>query len=122
MKKLVFATTLLLASVSQADVIRCTFTEPFVNSTYSMTKSELTFSGANGSGKIKNVSFQIKDAGSFELVSKDGKVLQTLTLTNNGTDGSSDAVYPFEVKDSSKVTGDHSAVGVCVSNHLKSKE
>ncbi|MGZ3691703.1 MAG: hypothetical protein ACXVAX_09375 [Pseudobdellovibrio sp.] len=128
MKKLVFTAALLLASFSaHADIIKCNFTEPFVVSSYSMAQQSLTYysnSGPNGEqvvNTIKNVSFQIKDAGVFELVGADGKVLQTLTLSKKGSDGMSDNVYPYDVKDNSMNTMANSGYGGCQSNALKVK-
>lgn len=123
MKKTIIATTLLLASISQADIIKCSFTEPFINTTYSTGQSTLTYDGADmKTVVVKNVSLQIKSAGVFELVSKDGKVLQILTLNNQGSNGMSDTIYPFEVKDNSPIMTANGGFGGCVSNHLKSKE
>jgi len=123
MKKTIIATTMLLASISQADIIKCVFTEPFVNTTYSTSQSSLTYDSA-GAGKkvIKNVSLQIKGAGLIDLVSKDGKVLQSLSITGKGSDGMSDRIFPYEVKDNSMVTGANGGIGGCESNYLKAKE
>ncbi|MBC7421691.1 MAG: hypothetical protein H7328_13260 [Bdellovibrio sp.] len=126
MKKLIL-TAVLLANVSaHADIIKCDFTEPFLATTYSMTQQTLTYdtsflTGNKGSTKVfKNVSFQIKGAGKFELVAKDGTVLQKLDLSFNGSNGMSDGVYPYEVKDESDVFGGaNGGVGGCVSNYLK---
>ena len=123
MKTILAASLLLIANVSQADVIKCMFTEPFVDSVYSMTQSTLTYTGL-GIEKtvVKNVSFQIKGAGSFELVAKDGTVLQVLTLNNDGSDGMSDVVYPFQVKDNNEIVAANAGHGGCTSNSLKSFE
>ena len=119
MKKTILATTLLLASISQADIITCYFTEPFTTSVYSMSKSTLSYKEnvMGGTSVIKNVSFQIKSAGVFELVSKEGKVIQTLNLNNKGSDGMSDTTYPFDVKDNDSMT--NQGYGGCQSNSLK---
>ena len=123
MKKLFALSVLLSATVSQADIISCTFTEPFVSSTYSMTQSTLTYDSF-GLGKtvIKNVSFQIKSAGEFQLVDKKGNVLQTLTLNKKGSDGMSDRVYPFDVTDTSMNKYANNGMGGCQSNKLKATE
>ena len=120
MKKIIITTLLLIASVSQSDIIKCTFTEPFINTIYSTSQSTLTYSGYDIKKVIKNVSFQIKSAGVFELV-KDGQVLQTLTLNHNGSDGMSDTIYPYEVKDNSPFMTANLGYGGCSSNQLKSK-
>lgn len=123
MKKIFATALLLLSSVSQADVIKCTFTEPFIDTTYSMTQSTLTYKDMEGKKSVvKNVSFQIKSAGVFELVSKDGKILQTLVLNYKGSNGMSDTIYPYKVKDNSPVMTANGGYGGCVSNYLKSKE
>ena len=122
MKKVILSSVVLLASFSaQADIIKCVFTEPWINTSYSMTQSTLTYSGteANQNKVIKNVSFQIRSAGVFQLVSKDGKVLQTLVLNRKGSDGMSNAVYPYSAKDASLNAGANSGIGGCSSNKLK---
>lgn len=117
------ATILLLSSISHADIIKCGFTEPFVSSTYSTTQSTLTYFeyGGHITTVLKNISFQIKGPGVFELVDNKGKVIQTLTLNNQGSDGMSDTVYPYEVKDHDMKNMANSGVGGCSSNYLKTK-
>lgn len=96
MKALAFIAASLLITTAQADIIKCNFTEPFVNFEYSMTQSAMHVNDANyGKYTIKNVSFQIKDAGYFELFDKNNNVLVRLYLDNNGSDGMSDYVYPY---------------------------
>ena len=101
MKKysLAIATALLVSTMAHAEVIKCVFTEPFIDTTYDTAKSTLTTNGEGTVNVRKNISFQIVSAGVFQLVDKDGKVIQTLSLNNNGSDGMSDAIYPYEVKD-----------------------
>lgn len=123
MKKMTFAVLaagMMMSQLASADVIKCVFTEPFVNTTYSMTQSTLTIDAA-GEGKsvIQNVSFQIKGAGQFELVAKNGKVLQKLSLDNKGSDGMSDKNYPYTVTDSSQSNMANNGIGGCTSNSLK---
>lgn len=123
MKKLILPVLAIsaLSSFASADVIKCTFTEPFVSTTYSMAQQSLTIdNGSEGTKKvIKDVSFQIKGAGRFELVDKSGKVLQKLSLTGKGSDGMSDATYPYEVVDASQQKFANSGIGGCSSNSLK---
>lgn len=118
-------TTVLLsltALSAKADIIKCHFTEPFITTTYSMTQSTLTITNdpEGEETTMKNVSFQIKSAGIFELVSSDGKVLQELIINNEGSDGMSDAIYPYDVKDYTW-GGQHNSPlrGGCSSNFLK---
>ena len=120
MKKLLLGSLLLMSCVSQADIIKCVFTEPFVGSTYSMTQSTLTYKNIeNKTQVIKNVSFQIKAAGEFELVGKNGKVLQKISLNGKGSDGMSDRVFPYEVIDSGMGLMTANGYGGCTSNYLK---
>lgn len=113
------AALMLFANVSHADIIKCAFTEPFITTTYSTTQSTLKIENIGESTKVvKNVSFQIKGPGSFELVDSKGHVLQKLTLNNNGSDGMSDNVYPYEVQDLT-MAGANNGIGGCSSNYLK---
>ena len=127
MKKIILSLALITTSlIAKADVINCSFTEPFINSSYSMAQQSLTYKTPGDNGKdvvtvIKNVSFQIKGAGSFELVSKEGKVLQSLKISNNGSDGMSDIVFPYEVNDTGMHSNANNGIGGCYSNSLKAK-
>jgi uncharacterized membrane protein len=122
MKKILVLSTLLLSTISHADIIKCTFTEPFIDSEYSMSRSTLTYKDAeNKVTVISGVSFQIKAAGVFDLV-KSGNVLQTLTLDHQGSNGMADTIYPYSVKDNSSVMAANGGHGGCTSNHLKSQE
>lgn len=114
------------SNYAQADVIKCTFTEPFVSTTYSMTQSTLTYDSFEDSGDkvVKNVSFQIKGPGVFELVADygKGKVLQVLTLNNQGSDGRSNKQYPYDVKDNDPMMTANNGSGGCTSNYQHSVE
>lgn len=129
MMKLILPFIVLAFSVNaKADIIKCMFTEPFITTVYSMAEQSLTYInplGENGNEERtteKNVSFQIKKAGVFDLVSKDGKVLQTLKLNNQGSDGMSNAIYPYDVKDNSQLLAPTMGRGGCSSNYLKAKD
>lgn len=116
------AVVLLTVSSTYADIIKCRFSEPSVNTTYSTTQSTLTYDEDGAVVKItKNVSFQIKAAGVFELVSSEGKVLQTLILNNSGSDGMSDKVYPYQAQLHELDQAVNSGVGGCTSNYLKAE-
>jgi hypothetical protein len=117
-----FAATM-VSSFAFADVITCSFTEPFITTTYSMAQQKLTsYNGMEQTTTVvKNVSFQIKGPRNFELV-KDGKVLQKITLNNKGTDGMSDILYPYSVESFDMKEYANSGFGGCSSNYLKSKK
>lgn len=127
MKLSVLASVTLFAATSQADIIKCVFTEPFIDTTYSMAQQTLTYSTFTGDDKpnvkvVKSVSFQIKAAGDFELVSKDGTVLQKISLNNKGSDGMSDRNYPYKVEDKGMAGMANSGWGGCSSNYLKASD
>lgn len=116
MKSLIFTSFLFLPLASQADIIQCTFTEPFVNSTYNTATSTLSYKSADGfSAGFANVSLQAKSGGVFELISQGGKVLQTLTRDFQGSDGMSDKKYSFSVVDHTDMTANGS--GGCEATH-----
>ncbi len=117
MKKLIIAAFLSTPFASQADIIRCTFTEPFVSLTYSMTQSRLTLENhSTGRTSVtRNVSFQILGAGRFELWNSSRRVLAQLNLNFRGSDGMSDRVYPYSVRRSGGQRGG------CTSNYLHAR-
>lgn len=112
----------LLGLSAKADVINCSFTEPFIRTQYSMSQNSLTtkFDGDDAVSVIKGVSFQIKGPGLFELMDSNKKVLMELILDNKGSDGMSDIIYPYTVKYFS-AGGDAILWGGCESNFLKRK-
>lgn len=121
MKKAVLFIISVCCNFAHADIIKCTFTEPFIDTEYSMTKSTLTYNNYDGQKTvIVNVSFQIKGPGVFELVGDygKGKVLQVLTLNYQGSDGMSDNVYPYDVKDNTPIMTANNGFGGCWSNYL----
>lgn len=112
----------LLSQISHADIIKCTFTEPFWSLEYSTTTNDLKVTkageGVNGADLVevtKAVSFQIKEAGKFELWDKSKKVILTLDLNWKGSNGKSDDIYPYDAR---LVEGN--LYGGCTSNFLKS--
>ena len=81
---------------AHADILVCHFTEPFYTLTYSMTQSKLTLESPEQKSEIAKVSFQIAGAGDFELRDRNGAVAVKLLLNGAGSDGMSDAVYPYD--------------------------
>lgn len=108
-----------MVSTADADVIRCSFTEPFAVTTYSSNTGELDVSfdvETSRSKSYKNVSLQIMGPGLFELWGEDEQVVQRLELTYEGSDGMSDFFYPYSVH---WITED--LYGGCTSNHQDRK-
>ena len=125
MQKKLMVVGMLIASVfgvgASADIINCSFTEPFYTTTYSMVQQSLTVKDIEGNvSVIPNVSFQIMGPAHFELWDADRNVLQVLMLNYSGSDGMSDNIYPYDVKSSGKVynPGANGGIGGCTSNFL----
>lgn len=119
--KAILGLVLLFSFSAQADIIKCTFTEPFVSFDYSMTQSSMTItdSSAYPTPKVtivKNVSFQILAPGTFQLRDKNNNVLVDLHLDFKGSDGMSDNEYPYTAYWKSL-----SLWGGCSSNFLATK-
>ena len=120
MKKMIFLATCLMAFSARADIIKCSFTEPFYNFTYSMAQQKLTISGAGVPTRtIRNVGFQIVGSNSFVIGSVSSPRLR-LTLNNRGSDGMSDFVYPYVGV--APNFGNHGTLtGGCESNYLRKR-
>lgn len=123
LSKITAAVLALSALSAQADIITCTYTEPFYTTVYSMAQQSMTIKNyENGTKVIKNVSFQIMGPNKFEIRSKGGTVLQELTLDNQGSDGMSNREYPYSVKWNQISNGANNGIGGCTSNFLKATE
>jgi hypothetical protein len=108
-----------VVSTADADIIRCSFTEPFVVTTYSTNTKELNISYDVETAKnktLKDVSLQIMGPGVFELWDDQKQVAQRLELSYTGSDGMSDFVYPYSVH---WIPED--LHGGCTSNHQNRK-
>lgn len=96
--------SLLATSVSFADVISCTFTEPFVSTIYNSTDNSLTILNPFPDARLgkslveKPVSLRLDDAGVIEIFSRNGQLLQRMTINGKGSDGMSDKVYLIDVE------------------------
>ncbi len=131
MKNLVIALLLsvcaLSASAARADIIKCSFTEPFVTTEYSMAQQTLTLVDPVSQYPetirvvTRNVSFQIIGPSMFELRSREGVVLQKLDLNFQGSDGMSELTFPYDVQWIGG-TGGHDLWGGCSSNFLHAVE
>lgn len=104
-----------LPAVAEADVIRCTFTEPFISMTYSMTQSSIEVVTPDGNETIASVSFQILGPGQFALWDAAETALVTLSLDYRGSDGMSDTIFPYSALRAAESGDQH---GGCWSNHL----
>ena len=104
MKNILLFAFLSAATTVHADIINCSFTEPFFGLQYSTTTNELVRTEYDFdkdkmvSKTTKNVSFQIKGPGKFVLLSADKKEVLKLDLNFKGSDGMSDRNYPYDAE------------------------
>lgn len=119
--KLLGAVALMFFAIqSKAEFFQCFFTEPFVDSFYDLDTSILIYRNLDSSSDTyKNVTFHIQGPGDFLLKTEEGRVLQELKLNFNGSDGMSDDIYPYDVKDLTDVT--QMGNGGCESSEFKRK-
>jgi hypothetical protein len=113
MKKLFFALVLSAISFSsQAETLRCVFTEPFFNITYNTETKVTTYTGvelyneetgefdsvvlSEGTRFVSTDSNPGVKGSEYALVSDEGKEILKLKLTFEGSDGMSDYVFPFD--------------------------
>ncbi|HXH30882.1 MAG TPA: hypothetical protein VNJ01_08725 [Bacteriovoracaceae bacterium] len=118
MKFILTAITLGISLTANAEIISCGFSEPFMSFTYDTSKETLSEREAimNENRVLTGVTFQIKYAGTFLLKSKAGKLLAELKLNNNGSDGMSGAIYPYEAKYIGAGGGESTIYGGCTSS------
>lgn len=113
-----FSLLSVFSSPSFADIIKCSFTEPFAATTYSMAQQSLRIQTPSGTKVLRNVSFQIMGPARFNIVANNGRILQRLALTFRGSDGMSDRVYPYEATFTPSSRGPQYNPGGCSSNYL----
>ena len=102
-------------TIANADIITCNFTEPFVTTIYSTSQNTLSvyYKAERRQEVLRNISFQIIQAGRFELWDTNRRPVQRLELTFKGSDGMSDKLYPY---DAHWISND--LRGGCTSIHL----
>jgi hypothetical protein len=85
---------------ASAIVITCSFTEPFVRTSYDsdLQTLTLTYDVEKRRETQKSVSLHTLSPTVFELWNANNEVIQHLELDHQGSDGMSDRIYPYEVK------------------------
>lgn len=122
-KILIFMAFLSLSAVSlpaKADIIRCVFTEPFFNLTYSMGKESMTIKSPHGKRVYHNIGFLILKPGHF-VIGDHHRPIVDLKLNYKGSDGMSDFVYPYTAHLRSPHHPHRKLDGGCESLHLKKR-
>ena len=111
---LAFVSLITSADFSKADIIKCSYTEPFITTTYSSTTNDLIISeNAQPDVRLTNISLQIIRQNLFELWDAKHEVIQRMELNLKGYDGMSDMVYPYDA-----IFLPRQLRGGCISNHL----
>jgi uncharacterized membrane protein len=108
-------------SLSYSDVITCSFTEPFITTTYD-TSTQLFIvkdEDEKVASTIADVSFEVRARSRFVLLRRDKSEVQELVLNGHGSDGMSEKEYPYDVTWTWR--GSH-LVGGCRSNALRARE
>src|SRR2546423_5783678 len=91
---------LFLSPAVKADVIKCSFTEPFMTTLYdtSSKRMTLTYDVQKRRAVLDRVAMQETARGVFEFRSTNGQLVQRLKRTCRGSDGMSDRRYPYEAE------------------------
>jgi len=110
-----FGSVFVGARPSGAEIIKCSFTEPFITTTYSSNTNTLTITDdtTRQISILTNISFQIIKPNVFEIWNSKQEVIQRFELNLHGTDGMSETVYPYDANFVLK-----GLRGGCTSNHL----
>jgi hypothetical protein len=98
MKCLVLLGGVLFPGMTQADIVECSFTEPFIATSYdtSSQRMTVTYDVEKRRTIFDRISMREVRRGVFEFRNADGQVLQSMRRTCQGSDGMSDVVYPYE--------------------------
>ncbi len=109
-------------ATAQAEVFECTLSEPALNVRYDSESERVTIKkDLLGQPDIKtDISFHILASNIYVLKSSDGKQVARITLSNNGTDGATETLYPFDIELNSLSTLANRGIGGCSSTLLKS--
>ena len=91
---------LLFTAAVKADVITCSFTEPFITTSYdtSSKRMTLTYDVQKRRTALARVSMLETAPGVFEIRTANGQPVQRLKRTCRGSDGMSDRKYPYEAE------------------------
>lgn len=125
------AATMSLASYAHAsipaEVYHCSFTEPFFSIDYN--EADLTLAKVGPEDYVEqpngtflevprieaNVTSHIASDGKLEFIDSNGVIRYTLELTGKGSDGMSDAIYPYEAVSKTAVDTQLGQIGGCYS-------
>ncbi len=88
----------LFTTAVKADVITCSFTEPFMTTSYdsSSKRMTVTYDVQKRRTVLDRLSMQEAARGVFEFRNANGQLVLRLKRTCRGSDGMSDRTYPYE--------------------------
>lgn len=88
---------LVLSGAACADVIRCSFTEPFMTTSYdtSLRRMTVAYDVEKRSTTFDRISMRETKPRVFEFRTAGGQLLQRVERSCRGSDGMSDRVYPY---------------------------
>ena len=91
---------LLLPDIVNADIIKCSFTEPFITTSYdtALKRLAVTYDVEQRQRIHDRISMRELRPGAFELRGADGQVLLRVERTCRGSNGMSDRVYPYSAQ------------------------
>lgn len=112
---LVLIALITTGNAAHADVITCHQTEPFITDVIDTEARTLkqTMMG-EPMASYKDIKIVIKAGGQIEFRSKKDRLLRTIDLTKEGSDGMSDIVYPISSTAQNGMWG-----GGCETSELK---
>jgi uncharacterized membrane protein len=85
----------LVPALARAEVIKCVYTEPFVNTVFDPRRKTVT---STRMGEEKPLSFRVSVRaikGSLELTNRRHAFRQTMVKDGKGSDGMSDLAFPY---------------------------
>ena len=82
---------LLLPGIAQADIVKCSFTEPFMTTSYDTSSQQMTVTHDVEKRRtiFDRISMREVKPGTFEFRNADGQVLQRVERSCRGSDGMS---------------------------------
>jgi uncharacterized membrane protein len=91
---------LVLSDTAKADIIKCSFTEPFMTTSYDTSRRRMTVTHDVEKRRtvLNGISMQQTKPRVFEFRNSSGRVLQRVERSCRGSDGMSDRVYPYEAQ------------------------
>lgn len=106
-----------ISSVAHASTLKCVFENPFVEVNYSTNTREITINSAQ---TISNVSLHTTGKNQFALLSQQHQVLVKLQLTNAGSDGHTNMIYPYSAE--AHIDAENKGLGACESDSLPAQK